>query len=77
MVIETVKSAEDGDGTIVRFYEAHNSRGDATLTFAREIDTAEETNMLEERVGDVSVKGNRIALQVRPYGITTLRVRFR
>jgi alpha-mannosidase len=77
VVIETVKPAEDGDGIIVRLYEAHNSRGDAMLTFALPIDSAEETNMLEEPLRDLDVRGAALSLPVRPYGITTVRVRLR
>jgi alpha-mannosidase len=31
-VIETVKPAEDGDGIVLRLFEAHNTRGPVTLT---------------------------------------------
>jgi len=34
IVVETVKPAEDGNGLIVRLYEAHNQRGGGTLSFA-------------------------------------------
>ena len=76
VVVETVKPAEDGDGIIVRLYEAHNSRGLARLTFARAVSSAEETNMLEERVGDLAIAGRVVEVPVRPYGILTIRARF-
>jgi alpha-mannosidase len=76
VVIETIKPAEDGDGIIVRLYEAYNTRGPATLTFAREIASAEETNMLEELMGPAAFSGREVRLHVRPYGISTFRVRF-
>ncbi len=75
LVIETVKAAENGDGIIVRLYEAYNTRGAATLTFARPILFAEETNMLEETRGPAEFSGRELRLHVRPYGIRTLRVR--
>jgi len=75
LVIETVKPAEDGDGLIVRFYDAHNTRGEATLTFARPIASAEETNMLEERHGPAVYDGHDLRVAVRPYGIGTFRIR--
>jgi alpha-mannosidase len=77
LVIETVKAAEDGDGIIVRLYDAHNTRGAATLTFARPILAAEETNFLEESTGPVEFAGHALRLSVRPYGISTFRVRFK
>jgi alpha-mannosidase len=76
VVVETVKPAEDGDGVVVRLYEAHNSRGLARLTFVREVSSAEETNMLEERVGDLRFEGQVVDVPVRPYGIVSIRVRF-
>jgi len=75
LVVETVKPAEDGDGTIVRLYDAHNTRGPAVLRFFHPIASAEETNMLEERIGPADVAGHELRLHVRPYGISTFRVR--
>jgi alpha-mannosidase len=75
LVIETIKPAEDGDGVIVRFYDAHNTRGEATLTFARPIASAEETNMLEETHRPAVYDGHDLRVAVRPYGIGTFRVR--
>jgi alpha-mannosidase len=75
LVIETVKPAEDGDGLIVRCYEAHNTRGEATLEFGTQIASAEAVTMLEERKGPVEVTGNVLRFTVRPYGIFSFRVR--
>jgi alpha-mannosidase len=75
LVIDTVKPAEDGDGFIVRVHESHNSRGAATLTFVRPIASAEETNLLERTVGPATFSGHDLHLEVRPYGLTTYRVR--
>jgi alpha-mannosidase len=77
LVIETVKLAEDGDGVIVRCYDAHNTRGPATLSFCRDIASAELTNMLERSIGEVECNGNQVHFDLRPYDIVTLRVRFR
>lgn len=75
LVIETVKPAENGDGLIVRVYDAHNTRGPATLTFGGEIAFAEQANMLEESVGRADYLGQELRFEVRPYGIATFRVR--
>ncbi len=75
VIVETVKPAEDGDGLIVRLYEAHNQRGRGTLTFATSILFAQECNLLEEPVNDVSYQGNALSFQVRPFEIKTFRIR--
>jgi alpha-mannosidase len=75
IVVETVKMAQDGDGLIVRLYEAHNQRGPASLVFARPIAGAVETDLLEREVGPVTVEGNLLRFDVRPFEIKTLRVR--
>ena len=74
IIVETVKPAEDGDGLIVRLYEAHNQRGHGTLTFATAILSAHECNLLEEPLNDVSCQGNTLSFQVRPFEIKTFRV---
>jgi alpha-mannosidase len=75
VIVETVKPAEDGDGLIVRLYEAHNQRGQGTLTFARSIDSAQECNLLEQPINDVYCQGNSLSFQVRPFEIKTFRIR--
>src|SRR5260221_9579425 len=74
VIVETVKPAEDGDGLIVRLYEAHNQRGRGTLTFATSILSAQECNLLEEPINNVSYQGNALSFQVRPFEIKTFRV---
>lgn len=75
IVIETVKPAENGDGLIVRFYEAHNQRGHGTIIFTTAILSAHTCNLLEETVDDAVYQKNRLLFQVRPFEIKTFRVR--
>ncbi len=75
VVVETVKPAEDGDGLIVRLYEAHNQRGRGSITFASAIISAQECNLLEEPIADAFHEGHTLEFQVRPFEIKTFRVR--
>ena len=75
IVVETVKVADDGNGLIVRLYEAHNRRGRASLVFDRPVIRAVETDLLEREVGPAEVNGAEVRFEVRPFEIKTLRVR--
>ncbi len=48
VVIETIKLAEDGDGLIVRLFESQRKRGLVVLKSFMPIQSAWETNLLEE-----------------------------
>ncbi|MBV9229249.1 MAG: alpha-mannosidase, partial [Chloroflexi bacterium] len=74
IVVETVKPAEDGDGLIVRLYEAHNQRGGGTLRFATSLRSVQVCNLLEEPLAEVSVQENRFSFEIRPFEIKTFRV---
>ena len=73
-VIETVKQAEDGNGLIVRLYEAMRQRGPVTIRTAFTLQTATITNLLEEEEETLAVDGHRVRLPLRPYQIVTLRL---
>ncbi len=75
VVVETIKVADDGDGLIVRLYEAHNQRGRVALRFGRPIISAEATDLLERPAGALPVAGDTVEVAVRPFEVKTLRVR--
>jgi alpha-mannosidase len=74
VVVETVKPAEDGQGLIVRLYEAHNQRGGGSLTFAAPLVSAEECNLLEEPLGEAVYHDNTLHFHVKPFEIKTFRI---
>ncbi len=76
IVIETIKRAEDGEGIIIRLYECQRQRGNFTLTSAFPIKQAWKTNILEEKQAEISVKGNQLEFQIKPFQILTLRLLF-
>ncbi len=75
VVIETVKWAEDGEGIIVRLYEARRTRGPIALRAAVPIGEAWRTNLLEENQHPLEVEGGVVRLNVRPFEIVTVRLR--
>ncbi|GAK54069.1 alpha-mannosidase [Candidatus Moduliflexus flocculans] len=74
IVIETIKRAEDGNGLIVRFYESQRQRGEAILTTAFPIASAELVNILEETQADLPAQEKSVSVNVTPYQIVTLRI---
>ncbi len=83
VILTAFKLAEDGDGVIVRFYEAEGSEVKARLTFFKEVKDAKVVNMLEEtneeferEFGkDVKVSGNVVEVDVKPFEVVTLKVK--
>ncbi len=75
VVLDTVKRAEDGDGWIVRLYEAWQYRNEAVcVEFGRPLRHAVECNLLEEEAGPVQIEGPRLTFAIAPCEIRTFRV---
>ena len=75
--IKAIKKAEDGDGIIVRVYELSGKPASGTIKFAGTILSAEETNGIEERIGDASCSGNGLKVELGRFSMKTFRVRMR
>ncbi|MBQ0125107.1 MAG: alpha-mannosidase [Clostridiales bacterium] len=73
--IDTIKKAENGDGYIVRIYDAVNSRGPRTLTFGVPVKEAYVCDMLENELESAKVEGRNISVNIKPFEIITLKVK--
>ena len=75
IIVEAVKWAEEGDGFVIRLYEAERSGTSAVIRFNIQIESVEETNMLEEQPEELRVKNGQVLLYFRPFEIKTLKIR--
>ena len=76
VIIDHIKKHEDSDAVIVRLYEAHGQRGDATLTFGRKLKSITECDLMEENDQPVKLQGNTVKFYVKPYELRTFKVQF-
>lgn len=72
VIIETVKSAENADGIVVRLYETEGSHAKASLKPSFKFSSAFETDMLENTENAVVLDKNNIILNFRPFEIKTV-----
>ena len=76
IIIEAVKVAEDGDGIIVRLYEAYGGRRNAKLTVRLLATQVTQTDLLENSNEVTStISDRRVPLAFTPFEIKTLRLR--
>lgn len=75
VVLETVKGAEDGNGTVLRLYECENARTRVTLTVPAGVTSAYSTNLLEEIEEELTVAGGKATFTIKPYEIKTILLR--
>lgn len=74
VIVEAVKMAEDGEGFVLRLYEAGMTGTHATLTFGVPVTAVRQTNLLEEEPENLPVSANAVETYFRPFEIKTLRV---
>ena len=73
-VVDTVKRAEDGNGYIVRLYDAANRKATVTLRFGFAIQRAVLTDMLENDMQTLEVSDNAVTLPLSNFEVLTLRI---
>ena len=76
VIIDTLKRAEDGDGWILRVFEAKQCRGLCSLTFGRPLARALECDLLEEHPRPAEFAGKRLSFHLSPYEVKTFRLHF-
>ncbi len=80
VVLDTIKPAEDGEGTIFRLYESSGSRSKAVLTMPSADSHGHTgighwilTNLLEDEQQRLKTQAGRLELAFKPYEIKTLK----
>lgn len=75
LVLDTIKRAEDGDGTVLRFYECHGGTGTARVQCARLPSRAWLCNLLEDEETELAIaEDGAIELTYRPWQIITVKL---
>ena len=73
IVIDTVKCSEDGDGIVIRAYEAFGTRCEATISL-NDVYTIYETDLLERDRVEIC-EGKSIERVFHPFEIVTFYLR--
>ena len=73
--IETIKLVEDGDGIILRMYEAFKESKTATIVFGRKIHSAYICDLSENELIAADITENEVKFDIKPYEIITLKIK--
>ncbi len=74
LVLDTVKKAEDSDALVLRLYECHGARGQATLELGLPFQKAVLSNGLEDDGKPLTLRHQTLTLPYTPYQIITLKL---
>ena len=84
VVIETIKKAEEGEGTVIRLFERDNAKTTVKLLVDTEFNKAftcdlleneEEELKVEEAVNAYGKKVKAVSLKLRPFEVCTVKFR--
>jgi len=74
LVVSAIKAAEDGEGIVVRLWNASQEEVLGSILFWFDVEQAWETNLLEEALTALKVEGKRVTFQAKGCEIKTLKV---
>ena len=74
VICDTVKPAEDGKGTILRFYESKNARTQTEFTFDAPVKEVWLCDLMENKIAQIPVENNSFSYTVGGFEILTVKV---
>ena len=74
VMIETVKQAEDGKGTIIRMYEDQNKRTNATIHWHKQVASIVECDLMEQPIAKPMTGVSAFEFTIKPFEIKTFRI---
>ncbi len=76
VIISAFKAVEDGEGFVLRCYEAHGRAVKAEVSLPAQPEQAEEIDLIERSLGPVSVRDRSLSFELGPYEIKSFRLKF-
>jgi alpha-mannosidase len=76
VIVTALKKAEDGNALVVRFYEWAGKDGEVTIQLPPGAESAEEADLMEKPIANLSIHNGGVILHSKPYEIKTIRARF-
>ncbi|MFC1987286.1 alpha-mannosidase [Chloroflexota bacterium] len=76
LILSALKKAEDSDEVILRFYETKGEKTPAEVKLFREIKRLTRVDLLEREEDELPVDGNSFNLEVKPFEIVSLKIKF-
>ena len=64
------------DEVILRLFETKGERTRGEITLYKEPSLVKMVNLLEEEEGEIKYRGRKVRLQVKPFEIVSLKIRF-
>ena len=75
LVLVALKKSFKGSEVILRFYEAEGRKTEGKITFFKEIEVANETNLVEEKIKELKVDENTVSIEANPFEIITVSLK--
>jgi alpha-mannosidase len=76
VVLTTVKKAEDDDDLVFRLYEWGGKDTDVTIQLPPGAQSAQDADLMEHPVAELSVRAGMVTVHAKPYEIKTVKIRF-
>ncbi|WNQ10518.1 alpha-mannosidase [Paenibacillus aurantius] len=74
VILDTVKASEDGQGTVLRFYESSGARETVQVQWPDAAVQASLVNLLEDELEPLATREGTLELTFRPYEIKTVKL---
>ncbi|MDQ8738778.1 glycosyl hydrolase-related protein [Paenibacillus sp. LHD-38] len=75
VILDTIKAAERGEGSILRLYESAGGREQVTLLLPQAAREAVVVNLLEEELYKLDIQDGCVQLSFKPFEILSIRLR--
>jgi alpha-mannosidase len=76
LVLTTLKKSEDTSEVVMRFFETKGEKTSGVVNLFREPSSVKVVNLLEEEEEEIEFRDGEIRLEVEPFAIVTLKLKF-